>query len=164
MSFKKSQLKEIQARLNRLKRLPTVLDGEMGEIAKEIQATARAMAPIDYGGLKRAIKIRRTGTAQSGVRGFVKGKSSFFIYVDPTVPAPKHRGGVVGAYSWMIHEHMGYGGVQQDIMPSQKSVDAGSALGEVAGGKFMDRAFIKHKGKVGNRLSNKCSDFAYSIK
>lgn len=159
MALRLRQVREVKLKLERLKKLPNVLDQELGEIAQEVQQTARNMAPVQYGGLKQSIKVRRTAATQKGVKGFVKGKSSFQIYIDPFTPAPGHKEGVVGGYAWMVHEHMGYGGNIGAIMPSEQSVAAGMAHGEEAGGKFMDRAMLKHRGQIKAKLSRKVRKF-----
>lgn len=159
MALRNRQVREVQLKLERLKKLPNVLDQEMKEIAHEIQETARNMAPIQYGGLKQSIKVRRTAATQTGVKGFVKGKSAFQIYVDPMTPAPGHKEGVVGGYVWLVHEHMGWAGNPNVIMPSEQSQAAAAAAGEVAGGKFLDRAMLKHRGKIRAKLSRKCRMF-----
>lgn len=150
-------VREVALNLERLKKLPDVLDQEMAVIAQDVRQTARNMAPIDYGGLKTSIKVRRTAGTQKGVKGFVKGKSSFRVYIDPMTPAPGHKEGVVGGYAWLVHEHMGYGGTLGPIMPSAKSVAAG--MGEVVGGKFLDRAFLRHRGQIKAKLTRTCNKF-----
>lgn len=159
MALRNRQVREVQLKLERLKKLPTVLDQEMSVIAHEVQQTARAMAPIDYGGLKSAIKVRRTAETRKGVKGFVKGKSSFYIYIDPMQPAIGRKENFVGEYAWLVHEHMGYGATIGPIMPSSQSIAAGAAQGEIAGGKFMDRAMIKHRGKIRAKLSRTARKF-----
>lgn len=157
MALRLRQVREVKLKLERLKKLPNVLDQELGEIAQEVQQTARNMAPIQYGGLKQAIQVRRTAATQKGVKGFVKGKSSFQIYINPMTPAPGHKEGVVGGYAWLVHEHMGWAGVPNVIMPSVASVAAGN--GEVVGGKFLDRAMLKHRGQIKAKLSRKARKF-----
>lgn len=159
MALRLRQVREVKLKLERLKKLPNVLDQELGEIAQEVQQTARNMAPIQYGGLKQAIQVRRTAATQKGVKGFVKGKSSFQIYINPMTPAPGHKEGVVGGYAWLVHEHMGWAGVPNVIMPSPASVQAGLAKGEIAGGKFLDRAMQKHRGKIRGKLTRTTRKF-----
>lgn len=159
MALRDRQVREVMLNLQRLKKLPQVLDEEMSEIAHEVQQTARAMAPVEYGGLKSAIKVRRTAATQKGVKGFMKGKSSFYVYIDPTQPAVGRKENFVGEYAWLVHEHMGYGGTVGAIMPSKESIAAGLAEGEIAGGRFMDRAMLKHRGKVRAKLTRKCRQF-----
>lgn len=160
MALRNRQVREVKLNLERLKKLPSVLDQEMSVIAHEIQTTARNMAPVEYGGLKQAIKVRRTAATRKGVKGFVKGKSSFYIYIDPMSPAPGHKEGVVGGYMWLVHEHMGFGDTFGSIMPSAKSIAAGAAVGELqVGGRFMDRAMNKHRGKIRAKLTRKCRQF-----
>lgn len=159
MALRNRQVREVQLKLERLKKLPTVLDQEMSVIAHEVQNTAKAMAPIDYGGLKQAIKVRRTAATQKGVKGFVKGKSSFYLYIDPMTPAIGRKENLVGEYAWLVHEHMGWGATIGPIMPSAKSVAAGAAQGEVAGGKFLDRAMNKHRGKINAKLTRTARKF-----
>ena len=152
MALRDRQIREVKLKLERLKRLPAVLDQELRQIADEVQETARNMAPIEYGGLRKAIQIRRIAAPQKGVKGFQKGKSSFQIFINPNTPAPGHKEGVVGGYAWLVHEHMGWTGRPNVIMPSEKSVNASAAAGEDAGGKFLDRAMQKHKGKIRGKL------------
>ena len=152
-------VREVEVKLERLKKLPDVLDAELADIAREIQSTARNMAPVEYGGLKSAIKIRRRAATQKGVKGFIKGKSSFYVYIDPSQPAPGRKEGVVGGYAWLVHEHMGFGSFIGPIMPSAESVATAAAFGEVAGGKFIDRAFIKYHNQTPARLKRVCRKF-----
>lgn len=159
MGLRDRQVREIKLKLERLKKLPQVLDQELNQIAHEVQQTARDMAPIQYGGLKQAIQVRRTAAPQKGVKGFQKGKSSFQIYINPMTPAPGHKEGVVGGYAWLVHEHMGWAGVPNVIMPSLASVQAGLAAGEIAGGKFLDRAMLKHRGKIRGKLTRTTRKF-----
>lgn len=159
MGLRDRQVREIKLKLERLKKLPQVLDQELNQIAHEVQQTARDMAPIQYGGLKQAIQVRRTAAPQKGVKGFQKGKSSFQIYINPMTPAPGHKEGVVGGYAWLVHEHMGWAGVPNVIMPSLASVQAGLAKGEIAGGKFLDRAMLKHRGKIRGKLTRTTRKF-----
>lgn len=155
MALRDRQIREVKLKLERLKRLPAALDQELRQIADEVQETARNMAPIEYGGLRKAIQIRRIAAPQKGVKGFQKGKSSFQIFINPNTPAPGHKEGVVGGYAWLVHEHMGWAGMAAsatcEFMPSAKSVAAGN--GEVVGGKFLDRAMQRHKGKIRGKLT-----------
>ncbi|MFU9046351.1 HK97 gp10 family phage protein [Acinetobacter tibetensis] len=157
MALRNRQVREVKLKLERLKKLPQVLDQELNQIAHEVQQTARDMAPIQYGGLKRAIQVRRTAAPQKGAKGFQRGKSSFQIYINPMTPAPGHKEGVVGGYAWLVHEHMGWAGVPNVIMPSAISVAAGN--GEVVGGKFLDRAMQKHRGKIRGKLTRTTRKF-----
>lgn len=161
MGLRDRQVREIKLKLERLKKLPQVLDQELNQIAHEVQQTARDMAPIQYGGLKQAIQVRRTAAPQKGVKGFQKGKSSFQIYINPMTPAPGHKEGVVGGYAWLVHEHMGWAGMAAsaayEFMPSAESVAAGN--GEVVGGKFLDRAMLKHRGKIRGKLTRTTRKF-----
>lgn len=152
-------VREVSLNLERLKKLPNVLDGEMKEIAKEIQQTARNMAPVEYGGLKKAIKVKRKAQPRTGAKGYVKGKSSYYVYIDPMSPAPGHKEGVVGGYVWLVHEHMGWGANVGPIMPSNRSIVAGLMHGEVAGGKFLDRAMNKHRGQIRAKLTRTCQRY-----
>lgn len=153
MALKGNPLREVKLKLERLKKLPNVLDQELNQIAQEVQETARNMAPIEYGGLRKAIQIRRISAVQKGVKGFVKGKSVFKIYINPNAPAPGHKNATVGEYAWLVHEHMGWEGRPNTLMPSEKSVEASAMMGEVAGGKFLDRAMQKHRGKIKGKLT-----------
>jgi hypothetical protein len=158
-NFRDLQVKEIKAKLERLKRLPDVLDAELQDIAYEVRDTARNMAPIDYGGLRSAIQVKRTAATQKGVRGFIKGKSTFFVYINPITPAIGRAENFVGEYAWSIHEHMGYGTNINVIMPSKRSIEISASAGEVAGGKFLSRATARYKGKVNGKLSKVCHKF-----
>lgn len=152
-------VRDVTLKLERLKKLPNVLDGEMKEIAKEIQQTARNMAPVEYGGLKKSIKVKRKSQPRSGAKGVPKGKSSYYIYIDPMTPAPGHKEAVVGGYAWLVHEHMGYGATVGPIMPSNNSIVAGLMHGEVAGGKFLDRAMNRHRGQIRAKLTRTCQRY-----
>lgn len=164
-NFRDRQVREVKLKLERLKKLPQVLDETMSDIAHEVRQTARDMAPIDYGGLKNAIKVKRVAATQKGNKGFVKGKSSFYIYIDPTAPAIGRKENFVGEYAWLVHEHMGYPGVPYTplIMPSEKSIAAGLAKGVAAGGKFMDRAMIHHRGKVKAKLTKEVTKYVSNL-
>lgn len=157
------QVRELTLKLERLKKLPQVLDEKMAEMAQDVRQTARDMAPVDYGGLKQAIQIKRTAATRKGHKGFIKGKSTFYVYINPMTPAVGRAENFVGEYAWMVHEHMGYGSVPGAIMPSEKSIAAGAAKGEVAGGKFLDRAMLRHRGKISAKLTKESTKFISNL-
>lgn len=143
MSFNIKGVDVLKFKLNKISEdLHNETNKELHETAVIIQQTAKNMAPIQYSPLRKSIKIQRTAVAKKGVRGFVSGLSSYNIYVDFSTSAPT-RGGTVASYAYMIHEHMGYGNVIGSIMPSKISIASGN--GEIVGGKFMERAILKHQ-------------------
>ena len=158
MAFSKQGLKEIQIKLERLRGLPQVADQELKAIAIEVKQTAKDMAPIDYGGLKKSIKIRRTGAQDSKTGRFVKGKSNYTVYIDNNTPTQGRKEKTVGEYAWFIHEHMGWGANKNVIMPSKKSIASGNGKDEV-GGKFLDRAIFKYRTITNARLNKVIKDF-----
>lgn len=163
MGFSKGGLQEVQLRLKRLKRLPNIADAEMRNIAFEIRSTAKMMAPVDYSNLRNAIKIRRTAGTEAGTQGFIKGLSNYTIYIDGNTPALNRREKTVGEYAWMVHEHMGWGSTYGAIMPSEKSVLSGNGTDPV-GGKFLDRAMLKHQIQSGVRIQRVVKDFIQTLK
>lgn len=162
MALKKDGLKQIALRLDRLKKLPDVLDEELKAVAFDMRRTAVAMAPIDYGGLRAAIKVRRTAATIKGIRGFVRGKSIYSVYIDNSSPAPGRKEANVGEYAWYIHTHMGWAGHSAPLMPSAKSIASGNGQDPV-GGRFMDRAGAKFRGQCGFKLKKKTSEFIREI-
>lgn len=148
MALKKTGMELAKIRLQRTigVGLPNTMDSQVHAAAKEMQQRARDMAPIDYGDLKDAIRIKRHGQQGTGGR-FVKGLGIYVVWIDRSRPVrdpEKLEQGftTVGDYAWRVHEHMGWGNRPGAIKPSQKSIDAGRRAGVEAGGKFMDRAFL----------------------
>ena len=113
------------------------------EVAKDIQTLAKKMAPIDYGNLEEAIKLRTTGGLVRNKRGHFVGGGGATIYVDNEMVAEQpgsHRKEqvVVGDYAWFIHEHLTpYGSLRLGKL-SQEKQDADPSV--QVGGGFMDRA------------------------
>lgn len=147
MGFKSQGADKLKLRLQRIGAgLPNAVDNELRNIAYEIQQKAKDMAPIDYGDLRSAIRVRRYGMQGEGGR-FVKGRSVYDVLLDMNQPVrdpDKLEEGYtrVGDYAWEVHEHMGWGNKRRVLMPSKKSVAAGLAAGVEAGGKFMERALL----------------------
>lgn len=147
MSFEEEGIEQVKIQLRRLGDLPSVLSEEMFEMAKEVAKKAQDMAPIEYGGLKDAIQVRRTGAQGAGGR-FVKGFSNYEVYVNNNAEAiGRPTVDNVGQYAWFVHQYMGYGSTPgatlkngKSFMPSEESVAAGEAVGVEAGGRFMERA------------------------
>lgn len=149
--------------LEKIKGVPDIADRELKLIAVEIQKTARNMAPIEFGDLKKSIVIRRRGGSVRNAKGqFVAGQSTYEISINNNQISSSS--GVVGTYVWKVHEHMGWGGHKEDLMPSKESVAAGHMHGEEAGGKFMDRSFARYEPLVKNRLSKVVEKYYDQIK
>lgn len=144
MALKTTGLGRIKINLARIGQVvPQAVDAELALVANEVKTKARAMAPIDYGDLKKAIKLRRLGVQGAGGR-FVAGLSNYEVYLDMNQPVtdPDKNETRVGEYAWKVHEHMGWGKNLRALMPSEKSVEAGKAHGVEAGGRFMERALL----------------------
>ncbi len=117
---------------------------EVMKIGYEIQDLAKRMAPIDYGNLEQAIKIRGIGSLRDAGGRFTKGGGSFEIYVDNNMVAEqpdserKNQPVYVGDYAWWVHENVQpYG--QANLGPKSEEKQATDPSVQVGGG-FMDRA------------------------
>lgn len=131
--------------------MPNVLDSELGSIAKQMRDTAKAMAPIEYGGLRESIKYRRVGYERNKLGQFFKGGlGQHTVYVNLNQPS---RGATVAKYFFFVHEHMSVGRTGGEFQPSEYSVMNSALLGEVAGGRFMERAKLNTKCKLPNFCS-----------
>ena len=72
-NLKTTGLDKLKNDLAKLSQMPTVLDSEIATIAKNMQQKAKAMAPIEYGGLRESIKYRRVGYQRNKLGQFFKG-------------------------------------------------------------------------------------------
>ncbi|MFH4077160.1 HK97 gp10 family phage protein, partial [Acinetobacter baumannii] len=100
-------LNELRKKLTKLSEMPNVLDSELGSIAKQMRDTAKAMAPIEYGGLRESIKYRRVGYERNKLGQFFKGGlGQHTVYVNLNQPS---RGATVAKYFFFVHEHMSVG-------------------------------------------------------
>ena len=148
MGLKTDGMKVLKIQMQRVATaLPNAVDAELRTVAYEVHEKAKAMAPIDYGDLKDAIKVRRLGVQGAGGR-FIKGRSLYETYLDMNQavrdPEKLDDGYTrVGEYAWEVHQHMGWGGHWRPLMPSKKSVEAGRQAGVEAGGRFMERAILE---------------------
>lgn len=145
MGLKTTGMGSLKATLSRIgQAVPRAMDQELAMVAAEVRNKAKAMAPIDYGDLKSAIRLRRLGVQGAGGR-FVAGLSNYEVYLDMNQPVtdPDKEETRVGEYAWKVHEHMGWAGNRRALMPSEKSVAAGKAEGVDAGGRFMERALLE---------------------
>lgn len=127
------------------------------EAAEEIRQTARNMAPEDYGDLKDAIRVGRRGAQDASGRFSSGAGSTYTVYIDNNHrvkdPERKKSAETVGQYAWHVHEHMGWGTNVTNFMPSQHSVATSAAAGEIAGGKFLERAMEKHATSIYQRVA-----------
>ena len=167
MAFEHDGLEGIVARLKRAAQLPDECQRELFEIALETQETAKNMTPEDFGDLKNAIEMKgRNVKGQFARIGAVVTNINYEIFVNdnhPVTDPAKIREGKtkVGDYSRQVHEYMGYGNVQgapmkngMPFMPSKVSVAIGLAHGVDAGGRFIDRAALKTKEMIEERLGS----------
>lgn len=104
--------------------------------AKEIQALAIKMAPVDDGNLEKAIKMSDT-TQPRGLDGRF-GRIEVEVYVDMSMPVPDRPDKTVGDYAYEIHEHLTPMGPMQLGEESARKNDSNGGI-EVGGG-FMTRA------------------------
>jgi hypothetical protein len=118
--------------------------------AEAVLQTARDMAPIEYGDLKDAIRMRRGGDARDAGGRYIRGGgSTWTVYIDEKHAVnPAKYVTSVGQYAWIVHEHMGWEGFETELMPSALSIATAAMAGEVAGGRFLHRAAEKHAAQV----------------
>lgn len=163
MSLNTQGIEELKLQLRRLANVPDVANEELKRCAQEVQRVARDMAPIDYGDLKNAIRIRETAGRGAGGR-FVKGVREFEVYINNGHPVAdpdkrKHDVHYVGEYAWLVHEYMGWGSVQgylpdgRAFNPSDESRAEGLKHGVEAGGKFLERAGLELQAEISSRLA-----------
>jgi hypothetical protein len=162
MAFDTSNIEKFKLHLMRLAEIPDLANAEMEACAKEVQQKARDMAPIEFGDLKDAIRIRNVGTGgakASGGKFTTGGTRNYQIYIDESHGS--QHGGTVGAYAWGVHEYMGWGSTQghtpdgKKYMPSAESVQAGAAKGVEAGGQFLARAVRALEGGIYARVQKR---------
>lgn len=110
----------------------------------EIQAKARAFAPVDTGGLEEAIKIDKMQVRDAKGRF---GKVVHYCYIDPNMINSEGRR--VQNYARLVHEWMEYDGRAGSIKLGPKSREKKKRTGENVGGMFMTRAIreaLKNQG------------------
>ncbi|WP_354734415.1 HK97 gp10 family phage protein [Acinetobacter nosocomialis] len=154
-------LQELKKKMAKLSEMPNVLDSELGSIAKKMRDTAKAMAPIEYGGLRESIRYRRVGYQRNKLGQFFKGSlGQHSVYVNLSQPS---RGGTVADYFYLVHEHMSIGRTGDEYQPSQYSVMNSAMLGEVAGGRFMERARVKYEVEITKLLQHRANEFIKTL-
>ncbi|AUT40044.1 HK97 gp10 family phage protein [Acinetobacter baumannii] len=154
-------LNELRKKLTKLSEMPNVLDSELGSIAKQMRDTAKAMAPIEYGGLRESIKYRRVGYERNKLGQFFKGGlGQHTVYVNLNQPS---RGATVAKYFFFVHEHMSVGRTGGEFQPSEYSVMNSALLGEVAGGRFMERARVKYEVQITKLLQHRADEFIKTL-
>lgn len=160
MGFEAEDFDQVRLRLLRAADVANTPEVQaiMRHAALELQQTARNMAPEDYRDLKDAIQIGRTADGRDERGRFAKGGgSTYSIYINNGHPVrdpeSKKSAATVGEYAWHVHEHMGWGSNDTGFMPSAKSVEISKAAGEVAGGKFLERAMQKHSASIYQRVT-----------
>lgn len=155
-------LEQVKLLLKRMNGAVDVASAELKMMANEVAETAKHMAPIDYGDLQSAIKVKVE--REHGANGrFVKGGVSYAVYIDNDQPVQdpfKQKYGVetVGEYAWIVYQYMGYGHVQgyldgKSFNPSEKSVNEGLKYGVEAGGLFLERAAVEKTHDIQERLA-----------
>lgn len=168
MSLDLSGIERFKIQLSRLHKVPNIANQELKDIAEEVAAKARDMAPIDYGDLKRAIQVGRRGVQGAGGR-FISGMSNYDIFINERHPVSdpeklKHDVTHVGEYAWWVHEHMGWvGNPNPQFMPSEKSIAAGAEKGVAAGGKFLERALVMLEPGIYARINRKVLEYVESL-
>ena len=156
-------LSEFKQRLSKLSEMPNVLDSELSVIAKKIQTTARAMAPVEFGDLRKSIQYRRVGYQRNKYGQFFKGSlGQHKISINLSAPSPS-RGGTVGDYFYLVHEHMSVGRTGGDYQPSEYSMSNSAALGEIAGGRFMERARVRYEADITKLLQHRANEFIKTL-
>jgi hypothetical protein len=169
MTIETFGLDKVRLSLERLRDVPGIADDEMKVLAREMRDLARAMAPIDYSDLHKAIQDARRGSGIRNAKGqFVKGHSTYEVFLNERTPVrdpkkKKYGTHYVSEYMWFVHEHMGWGGNDTGFMPSEKSVQHGLANGVQAGGRFLERAAEKMRDDVGKRMVNVVTKFIESL-
>lgn len=154
-------LSELKTNLEKLSQMPAVLDSEIGSIAKDIQQKAKAMAPIEYGGLRESIKYRRVGYQRNKLGQFFKGSlGQHIVYVNLNQPS---RGATVASYFYLVHEHMTVGRTGGSLQPSEYSVLNSAQLGEIAGGRFMERARVSYELQITKLLQLRANEFIKTL-
>lgn len=150
MGFDASEFNQVKLRLMRLTNVFDAsnpqIDAMLKGMAVQVQETARNMAPIEYGDLRSAIQIRRLGVQGAGGR-FMKGMNSYEVYINNNHAVSDEKAkhiSSVGEYAWYVHEHMEVGRGGSGFRPSVDSMEASAAAGEIAGGRFLDRALERH--------------------
>lgn len=156
-------MEQVKLLLQRITGVVDVANAELKTMANEVAEVARDMAPIDYGDLKSAIKVRFEGAQGTGGR-FVKGGGAYAIYIDNDTPVQdpfkqKYGTETVGEYAWLVYQYMGYGNVPgflpdgRPFNPSEDSVKAGKEKGVDAGGLFLERAAIAKIDEIYQRMA-----------
>ena len=160
MSFQTVGISDLRIRINALNGSIDVATEEMRQLAFDIREKARDMAPIDYGDLKKSLKIRNVMGRDEKSRNdkgqaFTGSRRQFIIYVDNDRPLihPTKKATTVGDYAWEVHEYMGWGNNVMPFMPSDHSVEVGWTHGVEAGGKFLERAVEFYRDSAETRIT-----------
>jgi hypothetical protein len=156
MGFSASDIERVKLRILRAANVANTarVQQAMRKGADAVLQSARDMAPIEYGDLKSAVRLRRGGDGRDALGRYIKdGGSTYTIYIDEGHAVnPAKYVTSVGKYAWIVHEHMGWEGFETELMPSALSIATAAAAGEVAGGRFLYRAAEKHAMSVKQRV------------
>jgi hypothetical protein len=120
---------------------------QMRKEATAIKDKAQEMAPLEFGNLEQAIKMREVGGGRNSFGQF--SRKSFEVYVDGEMPVPERPGKRVSDYAWEVHQHLTPYGMKKLGEWSQAKQ---STSNEVVGGGFMERAVAKVTDKMMGRL------------
>lgn len=137
-----------------LKRLPEkATKAALRQLKKEaliVEDVAKKMAPVDFGDLENAIKMKQVDVGRDSGGRFQK--NQFVIGLDPNYPCkdPKDPSGKrVGDYALVVHEYLPWGTDQKVPAPwgglwglGEKSLAKQARVAPLeVGGGFMYRAF-----------------------
>lgn len=159
MGLKKSKgITALQRKLQKLSNMPTSLDKEMQHVAMEMADTAINMAPVYTGKMRDSIRYRRVSAERNAKGQFVKGGLGIHYVEFSYSRAP---------YFERVHETMTIGrigkGVKGILQPSEHSVEVAASAGEVAGGLFMQRAFVRYEPIIAARLRKASANYIRMI-
>jgi len=126
---------------------------QMRREAESIKNLAQDMAPLEFGNLEQAIKVREIGGGRGQFGQFER--KSLEVYIDGDMPVPERPGKFVGDYAWEAHQHITPYGFKKLGIWSQAKQDSQS---EVVGGGFMERAADKVSERMMNRLIEVAKD------
>ncbi|MDH2045659.1 HK97 gp10 family phage protein [Acinetobacter johnsonii] len=149
MGLKKGNINNIQRRLAKLSEMPVTMDRELRNLALEMGEVATHMSPILTGRLRNNIRYSRVGSERNAKGQFVKG--GLGIHTISLVYSQD--------YFSRVHNEMAVGRTGQKYQPSEKSMEAAAAGGEIAGGLFMHRAMQKYQPIIAARLAQVAKKF-----
>ena len=149
MGLKKGNINNIQRRLAKLSEMPETMDHELRNLALEMGEVATHMSPILTGRLRNNIRYSRVGSERNVKGQFVKG--GIGIHTISLVHSQD--------YFSRVHDEMAVGRTGQKYQPSEKSMEAAAAGGEIAGGLFMHRAMQKYQPIIAARLAQVAKKF-----